>query len=89
MLLNTFSPLKTFVRLGHRLRGKPPGIAKTLSQRLAEENAEDPEITKPHDIGFAHLRPSRSEEYRQRLDHLKAQRKNPNLEKLARNRKCE
>ena len=26
-----------FVRHGHRLRGKPPAIAKTLKQRLAGE----------------------------------------------------
>lgn len=31
------SPLLSFVRNGHRLRGKAPGVAKTLSQRLAGE----------------------------------------------------
>lgn len=29
------SPLMCFIRHGHRLRGKPPGIARTLAQRIA------------------------------------------------------
>jgi len=28
------TPSLVFIRNGHRLRGKPPGIAKTLEQRL-------------------------------------------------------
>lgn len=28
------TPLLTTLRFGHRLRGKPPGVAKTLEQRL-------------------------------------------------------
>jgi hypothetical protein len=56
---------------------------------FSEENKEDPELTGSNDIGFPFLRPARSTELRQRLDHLKAQRKDTNLEKLARNKKRE
>lgn len=31
------TPLLTILRFGHRLRGKPPGIARTLEQRLNGE----------------------------------------------------
>jgi hypothetical protein len=34
--LKTYSPLLSQVRLGHRLRGKPPGVAKTLKQALGK-----------------------------------------------------
>lgn len=95
------SPLLMFVRF----RGKPIGVAKTLSQRLAgelqvsryrlsksslfilEENYSDPVLHERFDIGFPQTKPSRSAELRQRLDHLKKQRKDPNLEKLARSKK--
>ncbi|CRK93170.1 CLUMA_CG006531, isoform A [Clunio marinus] len=74
---------KSFVR--YYIRGKPPGIAKTLSQRLAMENREDPELSTRIDIGFPAPRPSRSTELKQRLEHLKKHRNDSNLEKLARN----
>lgn len=32
--LKTYVPILSHVRLGHRLRGKPPGVAKSLKQRL-------------------------------------------------------
>lgn len=32
-----YSPLLSQVRLGHRLRGKPPGVAKSLKQRLGKD----------------------------------------------------
>lgn len=72
------------VRHGHRLRGKAPGVAKTLEQRLAEERAVDPEVARKVNIGFPHLKPARSAQLKERLDHLKAQRANPELERLAR-----
>lgn len=39
-LLNTkaCSPILLFVRNGHRMRGKPPGIARTLKQRLESKS---------------------------------------------------
>ncbi|XP_055610590.1 39S ribosomal protein L38, mitochondrial [Uranotaenia lowii] len=74
-----------FLRHGHRLRGKPPGVARTLEQRLAEERIVDPEISRKINIGFPHLKPSRSDQLKERLAHLKTQRTNPELEKQARN----
>lgn len=44
----------------------------------------DNEVSRKIDIGFPQLRPSRSEQLKIRLAHVKAQRKNPDLEKLAR-----
>lgn len=115
------SPLLMFVRYGHRLRGKRPGVAKSLAQRLegefhhrsqncsrfschrrfrhknlfrniffpiAEGRREDPELCRKNDIGFPFLRPARSAELKQRLEQLKAIRKDPNLEQLARKNKC-
>lgn len=32
-----YLPLFSQVRFGHRLRGKPPGVAKSLAQRLGKE----------------------------------------------------
>jgi len=71
------------------MKGKPPGIAKTLQQRLAERDYEDPVLHKKHDIGFPLPKPSRSAEAKQRMEHLKVQRKDSNLEKLARTNKLE
>ncbi|XP_058830231.1 large ribosomal subunit protein mL38 [Topomyia yanbarensis] len=78
--------LQCFTRNGHRLRGKPPGVAKTLEQRLSEERAIDPEIAQKINIGFPHLKPARSAQLKERLAHLKAQRANPELEKASRAR---
>ncbi|XP_053947609.1 39S ribosomal protein L38, mitochondrial [Anastrepha ludens] len=83
-LIRNNNPLLVSVRLGHRIRGKRPGVAKSLEQRLQEENAKDPELTARVNIGFPHLKPSRSEQLKQRLAHLKAQRSNAQVEKLAR-----
>nr|XP_014099961.2 39S ribosomal protein L38, mitochondrial [Bactrocera oleae] len=71
-------------RLGHTIRGKRPGVAKSLEQRLQEENGKDPELTARVNIGFPHLKSSRSEQLKQRLAHLKAQRSSEEVEKLAR-----
>ncbi|EAA06842.4 AGAP000652-PA [Anopheles gambiae str. PEST] len=80
--------LQTFcVRNGHQLRGKPPGVAKTLVQRLQGEKVLDPEITRPVNIGFPHIKPARSVQLSERLQHLKAQRNNAELERLSRERK--
>ncbi|KXJ76062.1 hypothetical protein RP20_CCG010410 [Aedes albopictus] len=83
-LLRRSVTLQCFVRHGHRLRGKPPGVARTLEQRLASERAVDPELAKKVNIGFPHLKPARSEQLKERLAHLKAQRANPELEKASR-----
>lgn len=47
-------------------------------------NPVDEEVSKKVDIGFPLLKPSRSAELKQRMDHVKAQRKNVDMEKLAR-----
>ncbi|XP_023158360.1 39S ribosomal protein L38, mitochondrial isoform X2 [Ceratitis capitata] len=52
-----------------------------------KENAKDPELTARVNIGFPHLKSSRSEQLKQRLTHLKARRSNEELEKLARSNK--
>ena len=54
----------------------------------SEENMVDPEIAKKIDIGFPQLRLSRSQQLKERLEHLKQQRSNKNLEKDARNHSC-
>lgn len=51
---------------------------------VVEERAVDPEVARKVNIGFPHLKPARSAQLKERLDHLKAQRSNPELEKLAR-----
>jgi large subunit ribosomal protein L38 len=53
-----------------------------------DERREDPELNKKHDIGFPYVKPARSAELKQRLQHLKVQRHDLNLEKLARTQKC-
>lgn len=84
--LKPVCPLLITSRHGHRLRGKAPGVAKTIEQRLKEEHPIDPEIAEQINIGFPTLRKSRSEELKQRLAHLKSQRSNPQLEIIARNK---
>ncbi|XP_044732669.1 39S ribosomal protein L38, mitochondrial [Chrysoperla carnea] len=74
------------VRHGHHLRGKPPGVARSLQQRLEELNKKDPELSLRVDIGFPQKSVSRSEELAKRISHAKEQRKNPELEKLARSK---
>ncbi|EDW25285.1 GL19977 [Drosophila persimilis] len=74
-------------RQGHRLRGKPPGVARTLEQRLREETVTDPEVVARINIGFPQLKESRSAQLKTRLEHLKTQRANKQLEQLARSQK--
>ncbi|EDV99537.1 39S ribosomal protein L38, mitochondrial [Drosophila grimshawi] len=71
-------------RNGHTLRGKPPGVARTLEQRLRDENVSDPELKARINIGFPQLKASRSAQLKARLDHLRAQRVSKELEQLAR-----
>lgn len=80
----SYSALQVFIRHGHRLRGKPPGVAKTLEQRLAEERIVDPDVDQKVNIGYPHLKPARSVLLQERLAHLKAQRENTELEKASR-----
>lgn len=86
---NISSPLISCVRHGHKISGKPPGVAKTLSQIIQEKKYEDPVLHKKHDIGFPSKRLSRSEEYLKRIAVVNANKKDENLEKLARLKKSE
>ncbi|KAH8276613.1 hypothetical protein KR044_012098 [Drosophila immigrans] len=81
------SMLNVHTRQGHTLRGKPPGVARTLEQRLRDENVTDPEVVARINIGFPQLKPSRSAQLKARLEHLKAQRGSKELEQLARSNK--
>lgn len=83
-LLQKYPILYCPVRNGHRLRGRPPGEAKTLEQRLAEENAVDPEVARRINIGFPQLKPARSIQLKERLAHLKTLRADTELEKMSR-----
>ncbi|CAH1119559.1 unnamed protein product [Phaedon cochleariae] len=80
---NISSSLCGSIRNGHHLRGKPPGIAKSLEQKLSEKNYLNPAIYFKVDIGLPPPRLSRSKVLDERLKYLKEQRKNPMLEKLA------
>lgn len=55
---------------------------------ILELNYKDPKINFRVDIGLPHASHSRSQQLRQRIDVVKANRKNNELEKLARNKKC-
>jgi large subunit ribosomal protein L38 len=79
------STVVNFVRHGHHLRGKPPAVARSLKQRLEEINYKDPSLHFRVDIGLPPPVFSRSKRLQERLKTIKAQRKNPELEKLARN----
>ncbi|KRT83841.1 hypothetical protein AMK59_3674, partial [Oryctes borbonicus] len=73
-------------RYGHHLRGKPPGLARTIQDRLDELDKTDPEIDFKVDIGFPAETQSRSEVLKKRLETTKVNKNNPELEKLARTR---
>lgn len=47
-----FIPRGQHVRHGHRLRGKPPTLARNLQQRLEELNRKDPTLSFKVDIGY-------------------------------------
>lgn len=67
------------------LRGKPPGVARSLEQRLSGEKDVDPQIEETIDIGFPQPFTGRSSDKRkERMAYVKAQRQNSDLEKLAR-----
>ncbi|VEN48228.1 unnamed protein product [Callosobruchus maculatus] len=74
------------VRHGHHLRGKPPGVAKSLEQKLEESRYKDPSLYYRVDIGLPPPKVSRSQQLKERLQTLKAQKANPTVEKLARNK---
>ncbi|XP_066148395.1 large ribosomal subunit protein mL38 [Euwallacea fornicatus] len=78
------SSLALSVRHGHHLRGKPPGVARTLQQRLEEINYKDPSLHYKVDIGLPPPQIPKKALLNQRLEHMKS-RKDTDLERLARN----
>ncbi|XP_057335282.1 39S ribosomal protein L38, mitochondrial [Microplitis mediator] len=72
------------LRHGHKMRGKRPGIAKNLQQRLEEMNRKDPEIDFKVDIGFQPSKLSRSALSTGYMEYVKQVRKNPEMERKAR-----
>ncbi|CAD7080015.1 unnamed protein product [Hermetia illucens] len=70
-------------RLGHTLRGKAPGVARSIEQRLRDDNPVDEEVVKPVNIGFPKLRAPRSVELKERIKLEKQKRQNVELEKKA------
>ncbi|XP_018318763.1 39S ribosomal protein L38, mitochondrial [Agrilus planipennis] len=74
------------VRHGHHMRGKPPGVARTLEQRLAEINYKDPKLYYKVDIGLPHRSYSVGEERRKRMAFLKARRNDPQFQKLSKSK---
>lgn len=59
-----------------------------LPENISEERVVDAELDRKVDIGYPKLRVSRSSLLQDRISQIKAQRTNPDLEKLARLRKC-
>ena len=53
-----------------------------------DENVVNPILAAKINIGFPQLKLSRTQQVRERLSHLRAQRNNPDLEKLSRSNKC-
>ncbi|KAH1003909.1 hypothetical protein HUJ04_003745 [Dendroctonus ponderosae] len=82
---NAASGAKTFVRHGHHLRGKAPGVAKSLQQKLEERQVKDPLVHFKVDIGLPPRTIPRSKQLQERLEHFRRQHKNPEMERLARN----
>ncbi|KAJ0175522.1 hypothetical protein K1T71_008681 [Dendrolimus kikuchii] len=72
------------LRLGHRMRGKPPIYCRTVKERLDELNYKDELYTTKIDIGFPCTRKSSETVRNMRLEHLKKIKNDKTLEKLAR-----
>ncbi|XP_055380790.1 39S ribosomal protein L38, mitochondrial [Condylostylus longicornis] len=77
--------ISTIVRNGHTIRGKRPGVARSLAQRLADDERNENTVLLPRvNIGFACKTPSRKEVRQSRIEHLKKQKQNQDLERLSR-----
>ncbi|XP_030754113.1 39S ribosomal protein L38, mitochondrial [Sitophilus oryzae] len=76
-----------FVRNGHHLRGKPPGIAKSLEEKLAAKNYKDPAIHYKVDIGLPPPQINKSKLLQERLKILRSRKNDPELERAS--RKCQ
>ncbi|CAK1600995.1 unnamed protein product [Parnassius mnemosyne] len=76
------------IRLGHRVRGKPPIFCRTIKERLDELNYKDELYTARIDIGYPNeKKPAKI--LSARLEQLKKLKNDKQLEQLARNHKLE
>ncbi|KAL3273753.1 hypothetical protein HHI36_015181 [Cryptolaemus montrouzieri] len=74
---------KCSVRQGHHLRGLPPGIARSLDEKLRESNYKDPDLFYRVDIGLPLSKPDSKTKHSQ-IEALKAVRNDPNMERESR-----
>ncbi|XP_011169405.1 39S ribosomal protein L38, mitochondrial [Solenopsis invicta] len=80
-------PRGQHVRHGHRLRGKPPTLARNLRQRLEELNRKDPTLHFKVNIGFPVTTVSRRSLTSVWANEIVARKNNTELERLSRNKK--
>ncbi|XP_012224720.1 large ribosomal subunit protein mL38 [Linepithema humile] len=73
-------------RHGHRLRGKPPTIARNLKQRLEGLNRVDPTLDFKVDIGYPVTKVTRRTITSSWVSEITARRNDPKLEKASRTR---
>lgn len=81
-------PRNQHVRHGHRLRGKPPTLARNLQQRLEQLRLkrEDPNVNFKVDIGFPVSKVTRRTISSMWSKEILELRKNPELERASRNK---
>lgn len=81
-------PRNQHVRHGHRLRGKPPTLARNLQQRLEKLRLkrEDPNVNFKVDIGFPVSKVTRRTISSMWSKEILELRKNPELERASRNK---
>ncbi|XP_008186104.1 39S ribosomal protein L38, mitochondrial [Acyrthosiphon pisum] len=88
-LLKKQNRLLTAISVRHRSQrrnlGKPPGIAKTLEERMEEMNFKDPKIHFKVDIGLPTPQRDKKMETAKRIEFIKKIKCNAELEKLSRN----
>ncbi|XP_023936620.2 39S ribosomal protein L38, mitochondrial [Bicyclus anynana] len=72
------------VRLGHKMRGKPPIFCRTIKERLEELNYKDELYTTRTDIGFPSDKKSSTDARVNRMEQTKKVKNDKNLEQLAR-----
>lgn len=85
-LVGDLIPRGQHVRPAHRMRGKPPTIARTLQQRLEELNRVDPTLDFKVDIGYPVARVIRRSITSAWASEITASRNDAELEKLSRTR---
>ncbi|XP_033223400.1 39S ribosomal protein L38, mitochondrial [Belonocnema kinseyi] len=74
------------IRYGHRIRGKPPNLARTIEQRLEELKYKDPELYYNVDIGLPLSQKSNKQMFSGWMNQVAKNREDPALEKKVRNR---